>query len=156
MRDPIPGDYAQSDILGGRTMKFKLMSLLTLLIATALILSACGGGATEAPAPEEPSAAEPTAPAEEPAEPAASEPVTLDVGTTYIWDTANPTFGWYGYTIRYLIYDTLVEEQGISNFQPGLAESWTVSDDGLVWTFKMRESSSVTARLAMPTPWPGA
>jgi len=126
-------------------MKFKPMYLLTLLIAIALMLSACGGGGTEAPAPEEPSvpeepsAAEPTAPAEEPTEPAASEPVTLDVGTTYIWDTANPTFGWYGYTIRYMIYDTLVEEQGISNFQPGLAESWEVSDDGLVWTFKIRE-----------------
>jgi len=139
MRDPTLGSYAQSDILGGRTMEFKPMYLLTLLIAIALMLSACGGGGTAAPAPEEPSAAEPTAPAEEPAEPVANEPVTLDVGTTYIWDTANPTFGWYGYTIRYLIYDTLVEEQGISNFQPGLAESWDVSDDGLVWTFKIRE-----------------
>ena len=28
---------------------------------------------------------------------------------------------------------------GISNFQPGLAEDWDVSDDGLVWTFKIRE-----------------
>ena len=38
-----------------------------------------------------------------------------------------------------MIYDTLVEEMGISDFQPGLAESWDVSDDGLVWTFKIRE-----------------
>lgn len=120
-------------------MKFKSMYLLTLLIATALFLSACGGGATEVPAPAEPGAAEPAVPAEVPAEAPSDEPVTLDVGTTYIWDTANPTFGWYGYTIRYMIYDTLVEEQGISDFQPGLAESWTVSDDGLVWTFKIRE-----------------
>jgi peptide/nickel transport system substrate-binding protein len=94
-------------------------------------------------------AATPTAEIEEPVEPAETEapaepdepeePVTMTVGTTYIWDTANPTFGWYGYTIRYMIYDTLVEEAGISNFIPGLAESWEVSDDGLVWTFKIRE-----------------
>jgi len=123
-------------------MKSKLTILLALLMAMALILSACGGGqeSPEAPAPAEPPAlAEPQAPAESPAEIPSSEPVTLHVGTTYIWDTANPTFGWYGYTIRYMIYDTLVEEQGISNFQPGLAESWDVSDDGLVWTFKIRE-----------------
>jgi len=72
-------------------------------------------------------------------EPKPAGPVTLRVGTTYIWDTANPTFGWYNYGLRYLLYDTLVEEAGISNFVPGLAESWTVSDDGLVWTFKIRE-----------------
>ena len=120
-------------------MKFKLTTLLTLMMAMVLILSACGGQeAPEAPAPAEPEAPA-EAPAEEPAEAPAAEPVTLDVGTTYIWDTANPTFGWYGYTIRYMIYDTLVEEMGISDFQPGLAESWEVSDDGLVWTFKIRE-----------------
>jgi len=119
-------------------MKTKLMFFLTLLIAMALVLSACGGGGGT-PAPEQPAPEETSAPTEAPPEPTAGEPVTLDVGTTYIWDTANPTFGWYGYTIRYMIYDTLVEEQGISNFQPGLAESWTVSDDGLVWTFKIRE-----------------
>jgi len=120
-------------------MKTKFALLLTMLVLLALLLAGCGGGdATTTPenqAPtEEQTAAE--APAEEmPAE----VDNTLDVGTTYIWDTANPAFGWYGYTIRYMIYDTLVEEQGISNFQPGLAESWTVSDDGLVWTFKIRE-----------------
>ncbi len=109
----------------------KLKPLFLLMIVASLLLSACGGGQTteEAPAVDAP-AADSTS---------AGEPVTLDVGTTYIWDTANPTFGWYGYTIRYLIYDTLIEEQGISDFQPGLAESWEVSDDGLVWTFKIRE-----------------
>jgi peptide/nickel transport system substrate-binding protein len=94
---------------------------------------------TEAP-PVEPAAAvqeEPTAPPA--AEPAPSEPVTMRVGTTYIWDTANPAYGWYNYGLRYLLYDTLVEEAGIGRFVPGLAESWTYSDDGLVWTFKIRE-----------------
>lgn len=108
---------------------------LTMLV---LALAACSA------APEPTTAPEPTAvaPAPEPTEAAAAsgaEPVTLRVGTTYIWDTANPAFGWYNYTLRNLLYDTVVEEAGISNFVPGLAESWEVSDDGLVWTFKIRD-----------------
>jgi len=94
-------------------VKNKINLIISLMIVMVLLLTGCGEAETS--------------------------PVTLKVGTTYIWDTANPTFGWYGYVIRYMIYDTLVEEMGISDFQPGLAESWTVSDDGLVWTFKIRE-----------------
>jgi peptide/nickel transport system substrate-binding protein len=122
-------------------------TLLIAMIVGALLLVGCGPTAeptqapelTQAPAPTE--AAEPTQapePTEAPA-PEAEEPTTLRVGITYIWDTANPTYGWYNYALRYLLYDTLVEEAGISNFVPGLAESWEVSDDGLVWTFKIRE-----------------
>jgi dipeptide transport system substrate-binding protein len=38
------------------------------------------------------------------------------------------------------IYNRLVEfERGTTNLQPGLAESWTVSDDGLEYTFKLRQ-----------------
>jgi dipeptide transport system substrate-binding protein len=38
------------------------------------------------------------------------------------------------------IYNRLVEfEPGTTNIQPGLAESWTVSDDGLEYTFKLRQ-----------------
>jgi peptide/nickel transport system substrate-binding protein len=115
--------------------------LLTVLIVGALLLAACGATPEPTQAPEPTAAEEPTQAAEptEATPPEAEEPVTLRVGTTYIWDTANPTYGWYGYNLRYLIYDTLVEEAGISNFIPGLAESWDVSEDGLVWTFKIRE-----------------
>ncbi len=134
---------------------WKLFGVISILMILALVLASCAPAATPTTAPEEPAqpaepeeTEEPVEPAgpeetEEPVEPAEpEEPVTLNVGTTYIWDTANPTFGWYNYTLRYLLYDTLVEEAGISNFVPGLAESWDVSDDGLVWTFKIREGVS--------------
>ncbi len=118
-------------------MKIKQNLLFLLFTVLALILTSCGRAeATVPPEQQEPEVAEAL---EEPESPEEVAPSILDVGTTYIWDTANPTYGWYNYGLRYLIYDTLVEEMGISNFQPGLAESWTVSDDGLVWTFKIRE-----------------
>ena len=121
--------------MGTKSRKF--VSFISLVLILAMALASCSTAATPTAEIEEPvEPAETEAPAE-PDEP--EEPVTMTVGTTYIWDTANPTFGWYGYTMRYLIYDTLVEEAGISNFLPGLAESWEVSDDGLVWTFKIRE-----------------
>ena len=38
-----------------------------------------------------------------------------------------------------LIYDTLLRPStDASKLEPGLAESWTVSDDGLTYTFKLR------------------
>jgi peptide/nickel transport system substrate-binding protein len=40
------------------------------------------------------------------------------------------------------IFDTLVETQDAPTPQPALAESWTVSDDSLTWTFKLRPGTS--------------
>jgi peptide/nickel transport system substrate-binding protein len=113
-----------------------LVSLSLLLTLTAA--PGCAPAASpspEAPA-ESPTAAPPEAPTPVPSE---AEPVTLRVGIGYIWDTPNPTYGWYNYALRNLLYDTVVEETTLAQFGPSLAESWSVSDDGLVWTFKIRE-----------------
>jgi peptide/nickel transport system substrate-binding protein len=64
---------------------------------------------------------------------------TLRIGTTYMIDTLGPGSGYYGYDIRGLFYETLVEAADNNNVEPGLAESWSVSEDGLTWTFKIRE-----------------
>jgi peptide/nickel transport system substrate-binding protein len=117
-------------------MKTNLWKLVAALVVLTLVLAGLAGCAPPATPTEAPTQLPPEAPTEPPPE---AEPVTLRVGTTYIWDSANPTFSWYGYSIRYLLYDTLSEWVALDTFEPGLAESWTVSDDGLVWTFKIRE-----------------
>ena len=43
-----------------------------------------------------------------------------------------------GHVIRD-IYEGLVIEDARGNLLPGAAESWTISDDGTVYTFKMRQ-----------------
>ncbi|MEO8608099.1 MAG: ABC transporter substrate-binding protein [Chloroflexota bacterium] len=73
---------------------------------------------------------------------AQDEKTTLTVGRTYLIDALNPTVGYYGFNIRGLLYETLVEAADGSNVEPGLAENWSVSDDGLVWTFKIREGAT--------------
>jgi peptide/nickel transport system substrate-binding protein len=39
----------------------------------------------------------------------------------------------------YHIYDPLVRRNADLSFSPGLAESWEVADDGVTWTFNLRE-----------------
>jgi peptide/nickel transport system substrate-binding protein len=58
------------------------------------------------------------------------EPDQLDPHKT----TAYPSF-----QVLENVYDTLVQPNVDLEFEPALAESWEVSDDGLVWTFHLRE-----------------
>jgi peptide/nickel transport system substrate-binding protein len=56
-----------------------------------------------------------------------------------IWTTA--------YIVRnhgYLIYDTLFAMDGKLEVQPQMVDSWTVSDDKLTWTFKLRDGLNWT------------
>ena len=69
-----------------------------------------------------------------------------------VWTTA--------YIVRnhgYLIYDTLFAIDGKFEPQPQMVESWTVSDDKLTWTFKLRDGlkwhdgTPVTSADVMPS-----
>src|SRR5215471_15079300 len=67
---------------------------------------------------------------------AAKEPETLDPHTSIIGQTqAIVRFLYRGLT-RFAIKDGKVTTAEV---EPDLAESWTVSDDGTVWTFKLRK-----------------
>ncbi len=121
-------------------MKSKLMTLVALLVVIVLMLSACGGGqvATEVPAPAEPGAAEPQAPAEAP-----SKPAVVRIGYAGSPDTLNPGAAVLSeaYLIFELVYDTIYDLNLDGTFSLSLAESAEVSEDGLIWTFKLRDAT---------------
>jgi len=82
-----------------------------------------------------------------PANQAAHAAGTLIWGMPAETDTLDPhaTGGWSTYQITYQIFEGLVKEDltkadvPTPPLVPGLATSWTISDDGLVYTFKLRE-----------------
>jgi ABC-type transport system substrate-binding protein len=60
------------------------------------------------------------------------------------WETCDPQVTTNDYTIPINIFDRLVEVEnkgnGLSGIVPGLATSWTVTPDGLVYNFKLRQN----------------
>jgi peptide/nickel transport system substrate-binding protein len=90
--------------------------LLVLITVLALVMSACGGIA-------------------------AAEPVVLRVGWAGSPDTLNPGTAVLSeaYTIFALVYDTIYEYQLDGTYKLDAAESAETSEDGLTWTFKIRD-----------------
>jgi oligopeptide transport system substrate-binding protein len=75
---------------------------------------------------------------------AAAGPITVRISTVSEPTTLDPNLAEDFYSITpveqlYLGLTNLNNET--EQVEPELAESWTVSDDGLVWTFKMREDA---------------
>lgn len=115
---------------------------LFLLVILTLVLSACGAPATPVTdsEPAGPEATEPpgTAPTEESG---ATEPAVVRIGWAGSPDTLNPGTAVLSeaYTLFELVYDAMVQLQLDGSYTPELAESWTTSDDGTVWTFTVRD-----------------
>lgn len=116
----------------------KRNTLMMLLVAIALLLAACGGGGEAPASPAEPGAAETQAPAEAPAEPAivrvgyAGSPDTLNPGVAVLSES---------YIMFELVYDSMYDLNMDNTFSLNLAESVEVSEDNLVWTFKLRDAT---------------
>lgn len=113
-------------------MKRHKFLALALIGALGLGLVGCGGGGEEAASVTAETSAEP-----------------VHITTTESWDFSS---GFYpavapgstgsGYGFVYYIrncYDTLVTRDAEGNYQPALAESWNISEDGLTYTFHLRE-----------------
>ena len=137
--------------------KNKLFSVLALLIISSMILAACGGAATEAPAVEEPAAPAPAAteaPAEPTAEPepmgpptepqtaaVAADPVTRYGTSDTELPNLDPALAEDAVTIVYVenLFVQLVNvDLDTTEIVPEAATSWEASEDGLTWTFHLR------------------
>lgn len=109
-------------------MKKRIAMLLVL--AMCLGLAACGGSATtEAPGTEKASAAE------------GKDSVVIAIASEM--DTLDPTKGW-GHGNAPLLQSTLIKYTADMTFENDLATGYTLSDDGLVYTFTLREDAYFT------------
>jgi peptide/nickel transport system substrate-binding protein len=122
-------------------------SWIALSLIAILLLAACGGEPTSLPVTDALPApttapAEPTVPPPTP-EPAAKAPYVETVrlpGGGY-WGHPSP-FGFNrgpGYMRASLVFDTLVWRDAGGETIPWLATDWLLSDDGLTWTFTLRD-----------------
>lgn len=97
----------------------RLLGAISLIVAGALVTSGCTGGAAQ------------NAPAEKP----------LIIATTFSLKTADPSHNYEptGQMVTRALYSSLVTYAGGDVSEPvgDLAESWTVSPDGLVYTFTL-------------------
>jgi peptide/nickel transport system substrate-binding protein len=122
----------------------KIFALLSLLVIASMALAACGAPpAAEAPAAEAPAAEEPAA--EAPAavgEFKSKDPTTFVNATIGEPETLDPALAYEtaGGEIIQNVYETLVfyDGEATDKFVPQLAESWEISEDGTVYTFKIR------------------
>jgi peptide/nickel transport system substrate-binding protein len=121
----------------------KLFVVVSLLVLASMILSACGGAApaTEPPAPmtEEPAATEaPTT-----GEFTSSDPTTFFTATFGEPETLDPALDYEsaGLTIIQNVYEPLVfyDKENPTGYVPALASEWDISEDGLTYTFTIRE-----------------
>ncbi|HSG41863.1 MAG TPA: ABC transporter substrate-binding protein, partial [Anaerolineales bacterium] len=119
----------------------KLYPMLSVLALAVALLAACGGNLVVSesapPASEAPMITGEETPGTKSADPTTfvqvvfGEPETLDPALAY--DTASNA-------VIQNVYESLVFYDGVhtDKFVPMLAESWEISDDGTVYTFKIR------------------
>ncbi len=129
--------------------KISLRKYFVLVGVAAVIMLLAGCQASTpvpAPAVQPPAAASPAPPTTAPAATATSAPTavppggTLTIAVTFDPDTLDaPNITSPGpEQMAMVIYDRLTELGADLTARPGLAESWTASSNGSVWTFRLR------------------
>ena len=104
-----------------------------LALALVLCLTACGGENPDVASPAPASPAGPTA--------QARDSVVIAIGSEP--ETLDPTQGW-GHGNAPIVQSTLVRYTADLDFENDLAVGYELSDDGLVWTFTLRDDAYFT------------
>lgn len=125
----------------------KSFKYLSILLVFMLLLTACGQADEPAPPEASPPEAQEAAEAEAPAEAEAEAEVETSAGESqlraaFAWPTfIDPAVGSdYSSTSALInLYDTLIFPTADEKVIPWLAETWKTSDDGLTWTFQLRQ-----------------
>lgn len=126
-------------------MNKKILTILSIVLVFGMLIISCGPKAAEAPTEaseaEAPAAEEPAAAA--PATFASKDPTTFNMVTIGEPDTLDPAIDYEtaGAEILQNVYETLVfyKKDSATEFVPMLASDWAVSDDGLTYTFNIRQ-----------------
>ncbi|RKK03512.1 ABC transporter substrate-binding protein [Pseudoroseomonas wenyumeiae] len=63
--------------------------------------------------------------------------LVLNVGLQTLDPVAGPTFVTRNFS--YMVFDTLVAVDSQGRYRPQMLENWRTSDDGLIWTFTLRD-----------------
>lgn len=120
-----------------------VMMFLVLLTAGVILITGCAPAAVQE-TPQEPmqeEAAQPVAEVEEPTPIEAEQEKVLRVALTTNPNTIELATGdsIVSAQVAVNIFDSLVFLNAEGTLEPSLAESWTISDDGLVYTFNLRQ-----------------
>jgi len=125
----------------------RIFFLLTLMVIISMVFVACGGNNQEQNMDNENMANEPAAnePADDADDDAAVEPMDepLVIGTTDSWESFDSAwvYSFHDWELTHQCADGLLNSKPgtAGEVIPALAASYTVSDDGTTYTFKLRE-----------------
>ena len=130
-------------------MNSKKLIILTVFTLMSLLLAQCTSAPTSPPADTQPEATAPPVAPTVPSEPEAPAPTTVApvaakrvLRITFSWpNRIDPAVGndYAGSTSLANLYDTLVFPNAKGLVDPWLAEKWETSEDGLTWTFHLRQ-----------------
>jgi len=133
-----------------KRMNHRLFLVFTLVLTLAFLLASCATAGSAAPAESTTAAATAAETTAAPAETTAA--AGIQKGTTFsYWINYDipaylPWMDNRGSALYFQIYDNLLYkyEGNKDDIRGNLAESWTVSDDGLVWTFQIKKDAYFT------------